>query len=207
MTNATEKKYKIVWDIETTGFVAPEAKILEIGCLIVRGEDVEQKHWVLDNKVEIPQKITEITGITKEIIDKEGRDPVDCLTEFLLLFTECEQNITHNGVRFDIPFLLAYAADLFKWDEGAKTAKALLIRNTAFDTAVHCKAAKLNMSREGDEEYIDFAERVMNMRAYGVKYNLGLCCEEQGVRLDVEQHRALADVALTHRLYKKIKSL
>ena len=106
----TEKEIDlIVWDLETTGFVAPECKILEIGCFIVRGEEVEQKHWVLNNNVEIPEKIVEITGITQAIIDAEGRDPKECLLEFLPLFKACKKNITHNGVRFDIPFLIETA--------------------------------------------------------------------------------------------------
>lgn len=196
---------KIVWDLETTGFVAPEAKILEIGCYIIReGEEPEHKHWVLNNEVEIPEKITEITGITQEIIEAEGRDPIECLNEFLPLFKESEQNITHNGVRFDIPFLSAYASDLLEWTPEQQDNVELLLRTTAYDTAVHFKGSKLGKEQEEGEPYIVYADRVMNTWAKGVHFNLGLCIEESGIINDVIQHRAMADVELTYRLYKHI---
>lgn len=196
--------YILVWDLETTGFVAPEAKILEIGCFIIRGDEIERKHWVLDNKIEIPEKIIEITGITPEIIAAEGRDPAECLQEFLPLFKNCSKNITHNGIRFDIPFITAFAASVLGWDEKQTDAVRSLLRLTAFDTAVHFKAKKLDMQPMDKEHFVNFADRVMEIRAYGVKYNLGLCVEELGITLDVKQHRAMGDVELTHEVYKKI---
>lgn len=194
----------IVWDLETTGFVAPEAKILEIGCFIVKGEEVERKHWVLNNGVEIPEKIVEITGITQEIIDTEGRDPKECIEEFMPLFKEAKQNVTHNGVRFDIPFLVDYVADLMNYRDEQKTAVRNLIRASAFDTAVHFKAKKLDMQPYFREPFVQFAERVMNVRAKGVFYTLGLCVEELGIKHELTQHRAMADVELTHEIYKVI---
>lgn len=200
-----KEKYSIVWDLETTGFVAPKAKILEIGCFIIRGDEIERKHWVLNNNVEIPEHIVEITGITQEIIDAEGRDPKECLEEFLPLFKDCEQNITHNGIKFDIPFIVAYAVDVLGWSEEQKEKVENLLKLTAYDTAVCFKAKKLKMARMEKEHFINFAERVMSVRAYGVKFNLGLCVEESGIKLDLVQHRAMADVELTHAIYKTIK--
>jgi DNA polymerase III epsilon subunit-like protein len=61
------------------------------------------------------------------------------------------------------------------------------------------------LKQQEGESFIDFAERVMSVKAYGVKYSLGLCCDEVGIdRKDVKQHRALGDVFLTHALFKKI---
>lgn len=194
----------IVWDLETTGFNAPKDKILEIGCFIIRGDEVERRHWVLDNKMEIPEKIIEITGITKEIIDAEGRDPKECLQEFLPLFKECGKNITHNGVRFDIPFLVNYSADLLGYTDQQKMAVTNLIRSTAFDTAVHFKAKKLDMQPFFRESFVQYAERVMNVRAKGVFYTLGLCVEELGIKHELVQHRAMADVELTYEIFKKL---
>lgn len=192
----------IIWDLETTGFNAPECKILEIGCLIVRGTAVESKHWVLNNQVEIPAVITEITGITKEIIEAEGRDPKVCLEEFLPLFEKCKVNVTHNGVRFDIPFLVETVNQIFSYTQEQKMAITNLIRSTAFDTAVKFKAEKLNMVPQWRESYIQFADRVMNTRAFGVKYSLGLCVQELGIVSNEKAHRAMADVAMTYEVYK-----
>lgn len=194
----------IVWDIETTGFVPPEAVITELGCFIVRGFEVEQRHWVFQNNVEIPEKITELTGITKEIIDAEGTDPKQNLLEFLPLFKKAKKNITHNGVRFDIPFLIGYAKHVLGWSAQEEMAVTNLIRSTAFDTAVDFKAEKLGHEQEPRESYAQFADRVMNERVAGLKFNLGLVCDEKKIdRSNVVQHRALADVYLTHEVYKK----
>ena len=190
----------LVWDLETTGFTAPVDRILEIGCFIVRGNEVERKHWVLDNKCVIPDNIVEITGITQEIIDQEGRDPVECLNEFLPLFKRAKANLTHNGIRFDIPFLTAYAADVLQWNNVSLETVRNMLRSTAIDTAVNFKAKQLGMEQRENEPFVAFADRVMSIRAYGVKFNLGLCVESLGIKSDLVQHRAMADVELTHEV-------
>ena len=196
----------IVWDLETTGFVAPQCRILEIGCFIVRGGEIERKHWVLDNKVEIPEKIIEITGITQEIIDAEGREPEECLMEFLPYFKLCKQNVTHNGIRFDIPFIVNYAQDVLGWSEKQKAKATELLNSTAYDTASKYKADKLNLSQDTDESFLHFSNRIMSMRVYGLKFNVGIACDELGIdRSNIVQHRAMADVELTHEIYKLIK--
>lgn len=195
----------IIWDLETTGFVAPESRILEIGAFIIRGDVIEHRQWVLNNQCEIPEKITEITGITKEIIEAEGKDPKECLEEFLPLLKAAKKNVTHNGIRFDIPFLVAYAEDVLKLLGTQKGELSELLRERAFDTAVYFKASKLRYVQNNYESYIEFAERVMNTRAVGLKFNLLLCCQEKGVDMTgITLHRAMADVQMTHELYKLI---
>lgn len=198
----------IIWDLETTGFVAPEAKILEIGAFIIEegNPEIEERHWVLKNPdTVIPEKITEITGIDQAIVDAEGRDPKECLMEFLSLLTTAKLNVTHNGVKFDIEFLVAYAKFIFGENDLQTGVLRHLIRESCYDTAVHFKASKLNMKQKEGESFVDFADRVMDTKAYGVKFNLGLCCDEIGIdRTGVQQHRALGDVFLTHELFKKV---
>lgn len=195
----------IIWDLETNGFVAPQSKILEIGAFIVRGEEIEQRNWILDNKVEISPEITAINGITNELIAKEGRDPRECLSEFMELLINAPKNVTHNGVRFDIPFLMAYATDLYNHTDEIKKMTEDIIRSKAYDTAVHCKAKKLKMIPKYGESYIDFADRVMSARIQGIHFNLGLSCSEHKIDTSaVTLHRALGDVAMTYELYKKI---
>ena len=202
----TKKIDLIVWDLETTGFVAPESKILEIGALVVSDGVVEQKHWVLDNKCEIPANIIEITGITPEIIAAEGRDPIECLEEFLPLIHATERNVTHNGIKFDIPFLTAYASHVLEMSGQETSVLRAQLRGTAFDTAVHYKASQLHMQPFEGELYSDFAERVMSQKVFGLKFNLGLCCDQYQIdRTGVIQHRALGDVDLTMRLYQRMQ--
>ena len=90
------------------------------------------------------------------------------------------------------------------WKREETDAAKTLCRSTAFDTAVHFKADKLGTKMADSETFLRFADRVMSQRVYGLKFNLGLCIEESGIKIDVVQHRAMADVELTHALYKKI---
>lgn len=67
------------------------------------------------------------------------------------------------------------------------------------------KAMKLGFVREPDECMTGFAGRIMGFRAFGVKYNVGACCDELGIdRTSVVQHRAGADVYLTNEIFKKL---
>lgn len=164
------------------------------------------KQWVLNNGIEIPEKITELTGITQEIIEKEGQDPEKCTLEILMLLMLAKKNVTHNGIRFDIPFLIAYATDLIPHTPEEIVELTETLRSRAYDTAVHCKAVKLGMCPDTGEEYLSFADRVMKVYAKGVHYNLGLSCEERKIDTsNVEFHRAFADVAMTYELYKVIQ--
>lgn len=194
----------IIWDLETNGFVAPQSKILEIGAFIVRGAEIEQRNWILDNKVEISPEITAVNGITNELIAKEGRDPLDCIAEFVPLLLDAPKNVTHNGLKFDIPFLVNTVRHLEPlFGDGVTLEQD--IRSRAYDTAVHCKARKLKMIPKYGESYLDFAGRVMNARIQGIHFNLGLSCSEYKVDTSgVTLHRALGDVAMTYELYKKI---
>lgn len=200
-----EKKYKlIVWDIETTGFVAPESKITEIGALLVDNDDnITTKSWLLNNHCDIPEKITEITGITKEIIDQDGLDPETVLMEFINLVKDSGVNITHNGTKFDIPFFLDYSMDVLKLNDFEYSQFSTLINENSIDTAAIYKASKLGMQKQNESDK-DFNLRVMSTFSKQ-KFNLGYCCDEFGIdRSNVTQHRAAGDVFLTYELYKKL---
>lgn len=198
----------IVWDLETTGFVAPEAKILEIGALVLREGETEMQpmKWVFNNVgTVIPEEIIKLTGITQDIIDKEGRVPADCLQEFLPLLLNAKVNVTHNGLFFDIPFFINTVRDIM--DVSTMTLLSLTtgIRDKAYDTAVIVKGKKLEMARGEGESFLAYAERVMRVRAYGVKFNLTLCSQEYGIDTSkIDFHRAMGDVHVTHELYKLI---
>jgi len=203
-------KTYIAWDLETSGLDPERNKILEIGAMLVKdGEIALRKSWILDNGIEIPEEITQLTGITNEIIKAEGRNPADCLKEFLeMLGPGFMPNLTHNGIRFDIPFLCEQIKQIlsvpgFPYIDTQRIQEKLY--RTAIDTAVIMKAKKLDLDRDWNESFFDFANRVMEIRAYGVKYNVGVCCEDLGIdRTGITQHRALGDVELTNQIYKKL---
>lgn len=200
----------LVWDLETSGLEKENCKILEIGCATVyKGEITQRKSWLLNHQMEIDPKITEITGITKELLDKEGRDPKECFKEFIeiLLADQQAAHLTHNGVRFDIEWLAYHVAKTLGWTVGQHKEFYDQLQKTALDTAVFIKAHKLGLTRKWDETFYQWANRVMNTIAKGVKYNVAICCQELGIDASqVTQHRALGDVELTNEIYKKIRA-
>jgi DNA polymerase III epsilon subunit-like protein len=184
----------------------PGTKILEIGAMIVDdGVVVDQLQWMLNHNIEIPEKITEITGITKAIIDKDGGDPQVALKEFVQLLNTADQNMTHNGYRFDIPFLIRAVQEDCEFTLLQASSLGVYLTATMIDTAVICKARKMNIVPQPGDTRASFAKRVMDIRAKGVKYNVTFMCEELGIDLTgVELHRALADVIMTYKIYQKL---
>ncbi len=205
MTNKLPNKKILIWDLETSGLTAPQDKILEIGALYIDGPEQHEFKWVLDHGIEIPPLITEITGIDANVIKDEGVNPLVGINSLLSLMAVADINVTHNGLRFDIPFFMNTLANR----EGAiniEIAERLnkYLRETAYDTAVHVKASKLKWSQRDGESYLEFADRVLTKKAYGLKYNLALTCKEMGIDMDGESlHRAGADVRMTWEVYKK----
>ena len=197
----------IAWDLETDGFNAALGNhILEIGAaLVVDGVITEKKSWLLNHNVEIPAHITAINTITKELLDKEGIDPKQALNEFFAFFKVGEPHLTHNGIRFDIPFLVESANVIYGLSAAQKVDLAARLNATAIDTAVIVKGKKLELEQNWNETFKQYADRVMEIRAAGVKYNVALCCEELEIPTEgVQMHRALGDVELTHEIFKRI---
>ena len=93
----------VVFDIETTGFSAANDKIIEIGAVKVeRGEIVDRFSTFVNPTVPIPFKITNLTGITDEmVIDAPKIDVV--LPEFLE-FVGDSVLVAHNA-GFDVGFI------------------------------------------------------------------------------------------------------
>lgn len=111
-----------VFDIETTGLKAEQCDIIEIGAVRLRdGVVVDTFQSFIDDGVTLPRNITELTGITQEMLN--GAPPC---REVLKRFREfCEGSclvahnasfdvgfITHHGARFEITFPMPYADTL-----------------------------------------------------------------------------------------------
>lgn len=199
----------VVWDLETTGLDPLTCKILEIGAMVVDNGVILSTHkWMLQNNIEIPEEIVKITGITKEIIEAEGKDPKACLGEFIdILKQNSYVNMTHNGFRFDIAFLVNQLKEVMGYDDTSLKAITNFITYRGVDTAVLVKAKKLNKPRLWYQSFKQWADEVMSIKAYGVKYNLSICCDEMGIdKSAVSLHRAGGDVYLTNEIYKKLMS-
>lgn len=89
---------EIVFDTETTGFDAKgDDRITEIGCieiidLLPTGESF---HAYLDPQRDIPEKVTEITGLTREFLD--GKPLFKDVADDFLAFVGDSQLVAHNA--------------------------------------------------------------------------------------------------------------
>jgi DNA polymerase-3 subunit alpha (Gram-positive type) len=93
----------VVIDMEMTGLSAKQNKVIEIGAVRVRdGKVTDTLELFVNPKCRIPEKITELTGITDEMV-KTGL-PEDEAMEQLLSFIG-EDVIVGQNVNFDYSFL------------------------------------------------------------------------------------------------------
>lgn len=97
----------VVIDIETTGFSSTVNEIIEIAALKVVKENVEAEfHSLIKIEGQVPQNITNLTGITNEMLALNGRDIESVLRE-VDEFIGNNVILGHN-VHFDINFLYDY---------------------------------------------------------------------------------------------------
>ena len=197
----------VVVDVETSGLNPYLNRVLEIGVLVVRSREITLPafSWVLnpnfpDDGFEVPEKITELTGITTEEVAKTGWDPVFALSRLQDICDE-KMIISHNGIRFD---------RLFLDEENKRFGFRLADKHQFLDTAALFKGWRLGMLGLLEEmSFYDFANTVLETKAYGVYFNLAYCC---GVlEIDVEDlgdaHRASVDVVMTHRVMEQLRGV
>lgn len=197
----------VVWDLETTDLSPERGEILEIGCIEVEGGEIVKSHqWLIKQPAPLSEKTTELTGITDAMVEAEGKDKAYVFQEFMSILNHesGRPHVTHNGFRFDIPWLTYHLIKTFAIhpEQGVMLTEKLF--NSMIDTAVFVKAQKLNMPRQYHESMQEWAQRVMNVMAKGVKYSIATCIEEMNLQLEAEQHRAGGDVLFTNEIYKNI---
>lgn len=97
----------VALDIETTGLRPEQDEIIEIGAVRYReGVPVETYSSLIKPNSMVSSRITEITGITNEMVKNER--PCEVVLPEFLAFVGEEDIIGHN-VRFDYSFLKAHA--------------------------------------------------------------------------------------------------
>lgn len=97
---------QLVLDLETTGLHAASDHIIEIGALIVEENKVmERFHALICIDRPLPQAVAALTGITDELLAKEGRPLAQVMPDFLA-FAGSLPVIAHNA-SFDYSFLRA----------------------------------------------------------------------------------------------------
>ncbi|MFW5648376.1 MAG: PolC-type DNA polymerase III [Candidatus Alkaliphilus sp. MAG34] len=124
----------VVFDIETTGLSSRNDKITEIGAVKIKnGRIIDSYSSLINPEIEIPVKITKLTGITDDMVrDKPTVETV--LPEFLKFVGE-RPVIAHNA-GFDVAFI---RENIKKIDE--------IFTNTIIDTLNLSRALLPNLKR------------------------------------------------------------
>lgn len=94
----------VVLDIETTGLDYNKDRIIEVGLLRVSGEEIkDQFQCLIYSKEKIPNDIIRLTGITNEMLEKEGIAEEEAL-KIIQDFIGTDLVVGYN-VQFDIQFV------------------------------------------------------------------------------------------------------
>ena len=128
----------VVFDTETTGFNAGgKDQMIEIGAVkICDGNIIDRFDELIDPKRPLPEKITELTCITDEML--EGKDDEKTVTKRFLEWAGDLPMVAHNA-KFDISFI---TMAMKKYDLGE-------FNNTVIDTLELSRALDQGFARHG----------------------------------------------------------
>ena len=184
-----------VFDFETTGFDATKDRVTQMTAgRVVNCEVVEIYNRYIKLDIPVPPKITEITGIDNKLLDEKGVDEKEAFHDLYEFIGEKAPLLGHNSIKFDRVFL-----NFFLKKHGLPETN----NYRHIDTAVLFKARELGIRRRPDERFFDFGTKIMDIRKYGLKFNLLHCCD--CLKLNVTQyqaHRSDSDIMMTHLVYQ-----
>ena len=128
----------VVFDTETTGFNAAGCdQMIEIGAVKIRdGVIIDRFDELIDPKRHIPDRITELTLITDEMV--KGKDSEEEVTKKFLKWTDNLPMVAHNA-KFDISFI---EMAMKKYNLGE-------FQNTVIDTLELSRALDQGFTRHG----------------------------------------------------------
>lgn len=102
--NSTYPDTYVVIDVETSGLHPEKHEIIELGAILVKNHDITERFSVLVRpQTAIPPMIEEITGITNDMLKKEGVQISEAMQQFIAFLSDFPA-VSHN-VDFDFSFL------------------------------------------------------------------------------------------------------
>lgn len=190
---ATYKK-AIIYDIETTGFSPTKDTVLELAAVSIDAEGKTQEFSHLIKVHNVTPKITEITGITRAMVESEGRPLMDVMKDFAdFCFGDCTLPlwVGHNAIDFDNRFVnpLFQRLRIFP----------AITEHHCFDTMRQMRAELMGLTSN------DFRRVQTEHRRYkgGQKTKLESACVYYRIEKPHPCHRALNDAKNTLNIFTK----
>lgn len=171
-------------DIETTGFSREWDNIIEIAAVVVDDKDfkeIARFHEYINPGKSIPAKITEVTGITNEMVAGK-RNEADVTLDFLtwVLDQEADYIVGHNYDAFDGQFFNTKAKKYGYTPPQIETIDTLkMARQKKIPTNMKTARGAHSYRQEALADY------------YGIEY---------------QAHSAIEDVLALMQIYKKMTS-
>ena len=198
----------IVFDIETTGLSSQNDRITEIGAVKVKGGEVLDRFNMLVNpEIPIPAKITELTGITDEMVANEPT--IDKVLPEFLDFIGDRLLIAHNA-NFDTSFIRRAAERLklpFKNPYLDTVAMSRYVnqdqsKHTLDSLAKYFKLGDFNHHRASDDAEmlsLIFYKMIDKLKDEGID-NIALMSEVMSTRADPLKLRPYHQIILVKNL-------
>jgi DNA polymerase III epsilon subunit-like protein len=201
-----------VIDTETSGLEPGQDRVIELCIISCRGLDQGVKpvaRSALVTTVEqVPDLITQITGITSAMLATEGVPPESAFQALFSLDELVFPNpplpvVGHNILDFDRAFLLAEAQRI--GGQCLERAQQVLNLDRIIDTGALYKGIRLGYTPFPGESHYQWAQRVLEIPASGLHWNLMEAARAYAVPAPRgEPHRARTDALTCHRLFAMI---
>lgn len=197
----------IVLDLETTGTHPADDKITEIGAVKVYNNQVVGSYKQLVNpEVPITEKITEITGITDEMVQDQPTIH-EVMKDFIAFWGDCTILVGHN-IMFDYRFLknnaykVGYGFSPRILDTLAIARKTLTsLKSKSLESlCVHYNLSRENAHRAYDDAYATY-ELLQHLKSDFESTESGLFVPEQA------QYKVVKETKATDKQLRYLKSL
>lgn len=199
------KNHKIVmlYDLETTGLNYYMDKIIEFGYVLLEdGIEIESGDILVDWGIDIPEIITELTGITQEEVNNNGISPYEFYNILIVLLQKANLLIAHNA-QFDVSFMhnfLLYMGDV----NGIEDYNVDFFDSLTLVVDHIAAGKKPRKPRKNSKDYEAKMEKWEEDVKLVQTHKVESVCKFYGIELN-NAHRALADIVAVHEILKAFK--